>query len=260
MTIILTIIIPPPLNPFYAAMFAAPRHPFYARTLTNLVDIIGSQYIRHSTGYVHMRKFDKPHKLMLCSTNFVMTYSLREMLADGSFATNKSSEDDAGLVVNDSLDKPRISVRDFNEYGGKCKAGATIEYSWQKFNTRAKKHPRYLTHYSHDKEQGKTSIRKKLEGLNNNAVMLSDGKDRGVYYISNASSTSIIRPIADDEVAIKSFSKHRFEDMDTLYSYGYSLPEVVQVQQAVIDHVKEGVPVISKEMLRKKLGNSPRTS
>ncbi len=65
-------------------MFAAPRHPLYARTLANLVELVGSMFQRHSTGHLHIRQYDKPHKIMLSTTNFVLTYSLREMLADGA--------------------------------------------------------------------------------------------------------------------------------------------------------------------------------
>ncbi len=97
--------------------------------------------------------------------------------------------------------------------------------------------------------------------------MLTDGKDRGIYYITNVAdskkdsnqkiedriSNQHSHQATKDDTMIKLYSKHRFKDMDTLFEYGYTLPEVRQVQHAVLDNLKDGVPVISKENLRKEL-------
>ena len=173
------------------------------------------------------------------------------MLADGSFDAETNKKE---LVQNNGPDKPRILTRDFKDYGGRCKAGDSISYSWQQFNARAKKIPHYLTSYAHFEKEGKMSLYEKFELLNNNAIMASGGKDRGIYYISNAPNDGQSVGDADDAV-IKSYTKHQFGDMDTLYSYGFSDPEILQVHQSVIDHIKDGVPVISKEKLLEQLKN-----
>lgn len=85
-------------------IFIKPRHPLILRTLHNIVEILRSEYLRKTV--MMITRFDVRWKLVMCSTNFVLTYTLREMILD----------DPTGTPL------PRISVNNFAQYGGRVKA------------------------------------------------------------------------------------------------------------------------------------------
>ena len=223
-------------------IFAAPRHPLFQRTLSNVVDVIRSQYLGKS--HLHVAKWEPKHKIGLCSTMFIMTYTLREMLVDGSYSSSGTA------TSNDSEWMPRISVRDFREYGGKCKAiwtGGNPNHYAKKFKT----HPHLLRDYASAMSPGVPTLREIVQSLNNQAVMKNEGKDRGIYYISNATYRGA--PPIDDESTLNSFTRHPFADVDSMNDYGYVMAEIKHVHHSVIDRLREGVAVLSKEAVRNKL-------
>jgi hypothetical protein len=84
-------------------IFVKPRHPLIYNVLHNIVDIIRSEYSRETV--LFMARWDVRWKLVMCSTNFVMTYTLRNM-----------------ILEDPTMPLPRISVNNFREYGGRVKA------------------------------------------------------------------------------------------------------------------------------------------
>ena len=60
------------------AIFIKPRHPLLRRVIDNIVVIITAEYNRFSV--LSLSRWDVNWKILFCSTVFVMTYTLREML------------------------------------------------------------------------------------------------------------------------------------------------------------------------------------
>jgi hypothetical protein len=87
-------------------MFTMPRHVMFLHTLKNIVEILHAEYMRRPV--LQITKWDQRWKYVLCGTNFVMTYTLREL------ALMNDTE-----LVNAP---PRICHRDFQQYYGKAKA------------------------------------------------------------------------------------------------------------------------------------------
>ena len=86
------------------AIFSAPRHKLFEHVLRNIVEIITSDYLRKNL--VMMTKWDVKWKQVMCSTNFVVTYTLRELLIEGL----------------EPEYMPRVCRHDYAEYKGKAKA------------------------------------------------------------------------------------------------------------------------------------------
>jgi hypothetical protein len=86
-------------------LFAAPHHPLFLELLANIVEVIRSEY--EHTPVVMTTKWDVRWKAVMCSTNFILTYTLRDMLL-------------RGRISDDLL--PRVLTRDFAVYRGKAKA------------------------------------------------------------------------------------------------------------------------------------------
>jgi hypothetical protein len=142
------------------AMFAAPRHPVFARTLTNIVEIVRSEYIRRSV--VHFSRWDKRWKYVMCTTGFVLTYSLREMELEGSIPM--------ALM-------PRISVSNFRQYGGNVKAiwtGADPDHYMKAMVKRANLH--LLREYA------TVPMSQVVDHLEGRAVMGDAGRDIYLIY------------------------------------------------------------------------------
>lgn len=81
------------------AIFAAPRHPVFLRTMRNIVEIVRSVY--HRTSVIHLTRWDVKFKTLFCTTNFVLTYSVRELELQGSLSREEV---------------PRISEHNFRQY------------------------------------------------------------------------------------------------------------------------------------------------
>lgn len=89
------------------AMIAAPENPLFHRTIRNLIDLVFKDYFRETV--ILLRRHTHRMVQLLCTTNYVMTASLRHLLL----------EDRASGQVTVS---PRIMHRDWKEYKGLCKA------------------------------------------------------------------------------------------------------------------------------------------
>jgi hypothetical protein len=83
------------------AIFVAPRHPILRRTLEHIVAIVRSEYLRKS--FIHITRWEPRWKNVMCSTGFVLTYTVREIELENSIAPELY---------------PRISVNNFREYKG----------------------------------------------------------------------------------------------------------------------------------------------
>ena len=83
------------------AIFVSPQHPILFRTLNNIVEIVRSEYLRKS--YIHITRWEPKWKYVMCSTGFVLTYSVREIELENSIPIQYM---------------PRISVSNFREYKG----------------------------------------------------------------------------------------------------------------------------------------------
>eukprot|EP01036_Dinobryon_divergens_P030427 gene30427-39670_t len=87
------------------AIFISPRHPVLLRTLHHIVEILRSEYLRKS--FIHFARWEPRWKYVMCSTGFVLTYTVRELELENS-------------LPNEYY--PRISVNNFKEYKGNVKA------------------------------------------------------------------------------------------------------------------------------------------
>jgi mannosyltransferase OCH1-like enzyme len=88
------------------AIIAAPGNLLFHRTLANLIDLLYRDYLRETVILLHRHT----HRMLqlLCTTNYVFTHTLRQLLIEGS---------QGGAIV-----KPRVLHDDWREYKGKCKA------------------------------------------------------------------------------------------------------------------------------------------
>jgi hypothetical protein len=178
------------------AIMVAPRHPLFLKTLENVCDIIKSEYIHKSV--LQMSKWDQRHKIGLCSTMFAMTYTLRELLLSGN-------------LRNDEL--PKISTRDFHEYGGKCKAIWTGNDP-NHYSKKMKQNAKLLNSYS------KISISEIIADLHGKLIT-SEGKSKSIYYVVNN-------------------TKHEFGDYNTFLELGFGETFVKPVKDGVLERLANG--------------------
>ena len=76
-------------------------HPVLLRTLHHIVEILRSEYLRKS--FIHFARWEPRWKYVMCSTGFVLTYTVRELELENSLPSEYY---------------PRISVNNFKEYKG----------------------------------------------------------------------------------------------------------------------------------------------
>ena len=86
-------------------IFTKPRHPLFYRTLQHIVEIVTSEY--HRVSFLNMRRWDKRWKMVMCTTGFVLTYTLRHLELEGSLSNTEI---------------PRILSNNFKQYQGNVKA------------------------------------------------------------------------------------------------------------------------------------------
>lgn len=141
-------------------MFAAPRHPLFKATLTNIVDIITTEYLRQSV--VHMTRWDKKWKQVMCTTGFVLTYTLREL------------ELQTALLAEDI---PRILSNNFKIYKGNVKAFWTGGDSSHYMKLMIRQNLHIL------KETAPVSLDRIISFLNGRAVMGDQG--RSIYLVKD---------------------------------------------------------------------------
>jgi hypothetical protein len=76
------------------------------RVLLNIVDLVIKEYQYEFV--ILMKHITPPFRLMLCGTTYIFTSSIRQLLIEGNKDLNL-----------------RVLTRDFEDYGGKCKAIST---------------------------------------------------------------------------------------------------------------------------------------
>ena len=182
-------------------LFIAPRHPLMLETLHNILSVIIAEYSHKSV--VHFTRWDPPHKLGLCSTTFTLTYTLRDLLLKGAFNGR-----------NNSLHfLPRISVSDFKEYGGKCKAiwtGADPNHYAKKMKT----NPKLLSSYGH------LDVNTIIARLNGKVVM-GEGKSKSIYFVNDT-------------------TKRDFGNFDNFLKCGFTMADVRHVKDQVVTRLRLG--------------------
>ena len=89
------------------AIITAPGNLLFHRTLANIISLMQKDYLRETVVLLHKHT----HRMLqlLCTTNYVFTASLRQLLLEGA---------ERGEV----LVRPRVLHNDWKEYEGKCKA------------------------------------------------------------------------------------------------------------------------------------------
>ena len=197
-----------------------------------------------------------------------MTYTIREMLTEGDFGdlfkwTGERNKESAYALL------PRILVRDFKDYGGKCKAiwtGADQSHYTKKW----KKHPMLLSSYT---EHG-PSLEEKLKNIANKPVMCFEGKDKGIYYVTNNTNTNTKDSTdtgtsmsggekekegdKDANAVFDKYRKHIFTDFDSFTDYGYDMADVTHVHYKLIELMQQGEGILSKDKLKENLNKSTR--
>lgn len=179
-------------------LFMAPRHPLMVETLRNIVEVISSEYRRKTV--LHITRWDPPHKIGLCSTMFIMTYTLRDLLIRGYFDTYNGGGGKAML--------PRILLKDYHAYGGKCKAiwtGADPDH----YAKRMKRSPQLLKSYLPLDVNGVIAT---LHGK----VVMGEGKSKSIYYVDGQ-------------------QKREFGSFDNFLDCGFTMNDVRHVSNEVIN-------------------------
>jgi len=183
------------------AMFTAPRHPIYAKILTSVVEIIKSMYLRESV--LHLTRWDVKFKPIFCCTNFVLTYSVREMELEN---------------VVDKKWLPKISVNNFQEYGGNVKAYST-QFDPNHYRKALKHHaPAFL------REMMPLDMQKYTAHLEGKTVMGDGGKE--IFLIANG-------------------TKRNFPDYETFLNMKFTDKYTKHVSDAILNKIPLG-PRISR--------------
>ena len=202
-------------------LFVAPRHPLMEKTLNNSVNVILAEYTRKSV--LHITRWDSPHKVGLCATMFIMTYTLRDLLLtryfDGEFNmfSNESRVDRMSGITNAMVSGkrmlPRILVADYRIYGGKCKAiwtGADPNHYTKKMKTNPHLHNSYLP----------MNVQDAIKSLDGKVVM-GEGKSKSIYFVYNS-------------------TKREFGSFDNFIDCGFTMDDVRHVKDKVISKLTSG--------------------
>jgi mannosyltransferase OCH1-like enzyme len=142
-------------------IFTKPRHPLFQRTLQHIVEIISSEYQRIS--YVHMTRWDVKWKQVMCSTGFVLTYTLRELELEN-------------ILMPEEI--PRILQNNYQKYHGNVKAFWTGGDPNHYMKAMQRKNGPHLL-----KEFAPLQINKILNFLEGRTVMGDGGKQ--IYLVKN---------------------------------------------------------------------------
>lgn len=184
------------------AIFTKPRHPFLLRTLENIVEIIKHEYTHKSV--LNIRRHDHRWKVLTCSTGFAFTYTLREMLVENALGPD---------------DLPRIEVRDFARYDGKCRFYA-VRAGPEHYTKimRGPNAPHFLREYEH------VSVNTLIENLQGKLV----AEGRAIYLVEGHTR----RPFPDYDTFLKmgfddSQVKHASDEVMTALKLGPELPSLM---------------------------------
>lgn len=142
-------------------LFVAPRHPLLYHTLQHIVEIISSEYNKQS--FIHMTRWDAKWKLVMCSTGFVLTYSLRELECQGALHPEENA---------------RILVNNYKKYHGNVKAiwtGGDASHYMKLMQKNRAMH--LLAHYNHS-----VPLSDIVRFLEHRAVMGDAGRD--IFYVT----------------------------------------------------------------------------
>lgn len=182
-------------------LFSGPRHPLMREVLTNIVEVITSEYRRKTV--LHITRWDPPHKVGLCSTMFIMTYTLRDLLIRRYF---DSYNEGKGKEL-----RPRILTADYRVYGGKCKAiwtGADPDH----YAKRMKKQPNLLKSYQ------PLDVKALVDSLHGKVVM-GEGKSKSIYYVDGQ-------------------TRREFGSFDNFLDCGFTMSDVRHVNADVINRLE----------------------
>lgn len=193
-------------------MFVKPRHPLLLQTLRNIVEVYTSEFRRHTV--LHIAKWDVRWKYVMCSTGFILTYTLKEMLLMNSSLLYDSSGSIASNI-------PRICTKDFSQYGGKAKqiwTGGDPNHYMKVMNKHKNLH--FLKHYE------QLNMESILDFLNEVAVM---GDGREIYFIRNR-------------------QKRLFPDYDTFLAMNISIRHVRHLKDHIIQNIPNGPDMSMKDI------------
>eukprot|EP01039_Chlorochromonas_danica_P008965 gene8965-9895_t len=179
-------------------MFAAPRHPLFRETLKNIVEILTTEYLRQSV--VHMTRWDVKWKQVMCSTGFVLTYTLREMELKGESLT--------------SAEVPRILTNNFKQYKGNVKAFWTGGDSTHYMKAMQRKNGPHIL-----REFAPINLRQIVSFLDGRAVMGDAGK--AIYLVKDG-------------------KKYTFGSYDTFQQMGFTDRSTRHVPDHILLQIPDG--------------------
>ena len=188
-------------------LFVKPKHPLMLRTLRHIVEVISSEYSRNTV--LLIARWDIRWKLVMCSTNFVMTNTLREM-------TLENSSDFFEHI-------PRILQNNFATYRGRVKA----IWTGNDPSHYMKLMQREGTHLL--REHAPISHQAFLALLHGKAVM-GDAPDRAIYLILNG-------------------TRRMFPDYDTFMHYNITTSLIKHLKNKLLWSLPQGpdlVPVSAR--------------
>ena len=188
------------------AIIAAPSSALFHRTLGYIVDLLIRDYFRETV--ILLRKHTHRMLQLLCTTNYVFTASLRQLVLEGSAS---------GVT----LVRPRVLHDDWREYKGKCKA------IWTGNDPTHYRKIMRVGHRGHDLLRGYASspallqpAAKALEGW----AVSANSVGRAVYVVRQG-----LRRVVPD--------------YDTFLGLGLTVDLVLHVPDAVFALIPEGPPI-----------------
>ena len=188
------------------AIIAAPLNALFHRTLSNIVDLMVRDYFRETVILLHKHT----HRMLqlLCTTNYVFTASLRQLLLEGG-ATGKTTV------------SPRVLHDDWKEYKGKCKAiwtGNDVGH-YRKIMRAGHKGHDLLRSYSTDPVLLSPAVRA-VEGW----AISAYASGKSIYVVQGGVKKSV-------------------PDMDTFVSLGLTVDKVLHIPDIIFSMLPSGVPI-----------------
>lgn len=187
-------------------IFTKPRHILFKETLTHIVEIIRSEY--HRMSVVHMTRWDKRWKMVMCSTGFVLTYTVRDLELQG--------------VFHNTLTAPRILQHNFRQYGGNVKAFWTGGDPNHYMKAMSRKNgPHLLKELIHP-----INLPQIIQFLHGRTVMGDNGREIYLIYY---------------------FHKYQFQDYDIFLQLGYHDLTTRHISDTILEAIPAGSLTISSK-------------
>lgn len=210
------------------------RHLLFQQVLTNVVEIVKAEYLHKPI--VSVGKYEHRQKLLVCSTNYVLTFTLRELLLLEKFQTKQKSS--SSIVSSKSISNsegftcrmmPMIIVSEFEDLGMKKTVNLHIDHS-NDLNLVPKLKQHFLNSYT------LFTLDSFLEYLEGKTIM-NNNNGREIFLVKNK-------------------KKHLFPDYETFLKLNYKDSLVKHIDSNIFLKIPDGAKLKSVMIDTKTSGKS----